>query len=146
MKFQLAALAVFGLTLLIPASAAPALQEPPAREKKIRKLLEVAGTSAMGRQIMDTMLEHLSKSADLPPGFIQKFKETANPDSLIELLVPIYLKHLDEETLDGTIAFFESPAGKKFVKAQPLLMKESMEAQQKWGAEAAQRALKALEK
>jgi hypothetical protein len=100
----------------------------------------------MGKQVMDTMLDHFSKSADLPAGFIEKFKETANPDSLIELLVPIYVKNLDEETLDGTIAFFESTAGKKFIKAQPIIMRESMEAGQKWGAEAAQKALKALEK
>ena len=87
----------------------------------------------MGKQVMDTMLDHFSKSADIPEGFIQKFKETANPDSLVELLVPIYVKNLDEETLDGTIAFFESAAGKKFIKAQPFIMKESMEVGEKVG-------------
>jgi hypothetical protein len=146
MKMPLAALAVFALTFAVPVSAAPAAQEASPKEKKIRKLLEVTGSAAMGKQVMDTMLDHFSKSADIPEGFIAKFKETANPESLVELLVPIYLKNLDEETLDGTIAFFESPAGKKFIKAQPLIMKESMEAGQKWGAQAAQKALKAIEK
>ena len=146
MKIQLAIVAILGLSFTFPAAAAPAPQEPSAKEKKIRRLLEITGTAAMGKQVMDTMLEHFSKSADLPPGFVQKFKETANPDSLIEILVPIYVRNLDEETLDGTIAFFESPAGKKFIKAQPVIMKESMVAGQKWGAEAAQKALKAIEK
>jgi hypothetical protein len=149
MKIQLSIVAVLGLSFAFPAAAAPAAQEPAPqslKEKKIRKLLEVTGAAAMGKQVMDTMLDHFSKSVDLPEGFIEKFKETANPGSLVELIVPIYVKHLDEETLDGTIAFFESPAGRKFVKAQPLIMKESMEAGQKWGAEAAQKTLKALEK
>jgi hypothetical protein len=147
MKIQIAIVAVLGLSFTFPvAAAAPALQEPSAKEKKIRKLLEVTGTAAMGKQVMDAMLDNFSKSADLPEGFIPKFKEIANPDSLIELIVPIYVRNLDEETLDGTIAFFETPAGKKFIKAQPTIMKESMEAGQKWGIEAAQKALKALEK
>jgi hypothetical protein len=146
MRIQLAFVAMLGLSFACPVSAAPALQEPSAKEKKIRRLLEVTGTAAMGRQVMDAMLDQFSKSADIPEGFIQKFKETANPDSLVEILVPIYVRNLDEETLDGTITFFESPAGKKFIKAQPIIMKESMDAGQKWGSEAAHKALKALEK
>ena len=149
MKIQLALLAALGITFAFPVAAAPAVQDPApksAKDKKIRKLLEITGAAASGKQVMDAMLDHFSKSAELPDGFIEKFKETANPESLIELIVPIYMKHLDEETLDGAIAFFESPAGKTFIKVQPKILKESMEAGQRWGAEAAQKTLKALEK
>jgi len=135
MKIQLALVAVLGTTFAFPAAAAPAVQDPApksAKDKKIRKLLEITGAAASGKQVMDAMLDHFSK--------------TANPESLIELIVPIYMKNLDEETLDGAIAFFESPAGKTFIKVQPKILKESMEAGQRWGAEAAQTTLKALEK
>jgi len=146
MNIQLAVVAVLGLTFAFPVAAAPEGQEKSVKEQKIRKLLEITGASSSGKQIMDAMLDAFSKSPNLPEGFIEKFKETANPDGLIEIIVPIYLKNLDEDSIDGAIAFYESPAGKKFVKAQPVLIKESMEAGQKWGAEAAQKTLKALEK
>jgi len=146
MNIRLAFVVVLAWTIAFPVSAAPAAQEASAKEKKIRRLLEMSGTSAMGQQVVDTMADHFSKAPDLPAGFIQKLREAARPDALIDSLVPIYVKNLDDETLDATIAFFESPAGKKFTKAQPLIMKESMEATQKWSTEAAQKALKAVEK
>jgi hypothetical protein len=147
MKIQMALLAALGLTLGVPSTAAPAVQDTPAasaKEKKIRKLLEVTGSSAMGKQVMDAMLNSFSGNPGLPAGFIEKFKETAQPDKLVELIIPIYLNNLDEETIDGALAFFETPAGKKFIKAQPTIVQQSMAAGQKWGAEMAEKTLKAL--
>jgi uncharacterized protein len=149
MKIQLALVAVLGISFAFPLAAAPAVQESDpksAKERKIRKLLEITGASASGKQVMDAMLDHFSKAGGLPEGFIEKFKETAKPDSLVEIIVPIYMKHLEEEAVDGAIAFFESAPGKMFIKAQPAIVKESMEAGQRWGAEAAQKALKELDK
>ena len=144
MKIQFAIAAALALTFAVPA---PANQDAKStKEQKVRKLLEVTGAAGSGKQVMDAMLDAFSKSPNLPEGFIEKFKEVAKPEALVEIVVPIYMKHLDEETIDAGIAFYESPAGKKFVKAQPGLLKESMEAGQKWGAEAAQKTLQALEK
>lgn len=147
MNIQMAFLAALGLTFGLSSTAAPAVQDTPeasAKEKKIRKLLEMTGSAAMGKQVMDAMLNSFAGNPDLPAGFIEKFKETAKPERLIELIIPIYLNNLDEETLDGTIAFFDSPAGRKFVKAQPVIVQQSMAAGQKWGAEMAEKTLKAL--
>lgn len=147
MKIQMALLAALVLTLGAPSTAAPAVQDTPdrsANEKKIRKLLEMTGSAAMGKQVMDTMLNSFSRTPGLPDGFIEKFKETAQPDKLVELIVPIYLNNLDEETIDAAIAFYASPAGKKFIKAQPVIVQQSMAAGQKWGAETAEKTLKAL--
>jgi len=147
MKIQMAITAALALTFAVPSTAAPTVQDKPevsAKEKKIRKLLEVTGSAAMGKQVMDAMLDSFQGNNALPPGFIEKFKETAQPEKLVELIVPIYLKNLDEETIDGALVFFDSPAGKKFIKAQPTIVQESMAAGQKWGTEMAEKTLKAL--
>lgn len=149
MKIPLALVTLLGTLAAGTVGAAPERQDPPTppsnKEMKIRKLLDTTGAAATGKQVMDAMLNEFGKSNNLPEGFIEKFKETARPDTLVEIIVPIYLKHLDEDTVDGAIAFFESPAGKKFLKAQPEILKESMEAGQKWGAESARKTLRALQ-
>ncbi len=127
-----------------------ASQEKPDRpvsekEKKARLLMELTGAAQVGKQTMDAMLDHFGKAPGVPDGFLRKFKELARPGDLVEMVVPIYVKHLDEPTLDATIAFYKSEAGMKMTKAQPLMVKESMEAGQQWGQELAAKVLKALQ-
>ena len=148
MKMRTTAVAALALALALPLTAAPSVTRSPQdeKEKKVRKLLEVTGAAATGKQVLDSMMDQFAKLPDLPPGFVDKFKEIADGKQRFDLIVPIYLKHLDEETIDAGIAYYESPAGKKFLKAQPAIVQESMAAGQKWGGELAQKALKALEK
>lgn len=127
-------------------SAAP-VQDPPKseKEKKARLLMELTGAANVGKQTMDGMLDHFSKTPGVPENFVKKFKELARPQDLVEMVVPIYLKHLDEPTLDSVIAFYKSEAGVRLMKAQPLMVKESMEAGQKWGQDLATKVLQALQ-
>jgi len=115
------------------------------KEQKVRKLLEITGAASMGKQVMDAMLDQFNKMANLPEGFVAKFREVASGQDLLEQVIPIYLKHFDEESLDALIAFYQTDVGKKFIKAQPAIMKESMEVGQKWGQELATKALKSLQ-
>jgi hypothetical protein len=115
------------------------------KEQKVRKLLEITGAASMGKQVMDAMLDQFNKMPNLPEGFIAKFREVATGQDLLEKVIPIYLKHFDEESLDAVIAFYQTDAGRKFIKAQPAIMKESMELGQKWGQELATKALKSLQ-
>ena len=78
----------------------------------------------------------------LPPGFVTRFRELAMKEDLSEMLIPVYLKNLEEEDLDGLIKFYQSPPGKKFIAAQPAILQESMAIGQKWGTDLAERAMK----
>ena len=49
-------------------------------------------------------------------------------DELIEAMVPVYQRHLLKSDIDGILAFYASPAGKKLLHEQPAIMRESMEA------------------
>lgn len=150
MKVIQPALAALALSLIVPLSAGSAGQEgaekkQSAKEQKVRKLLELTGAASMGNQVMDAMLDQFNKIPNLPEGFIAKFRELASGQDLLGQVIPIYMKHLDEESLDALIAFYQTDAGKKFIKAQPAIMKESMELGQKWGQELAMKALKILQ-
>ncbi|AXP81799.1 hypothetical protein CJ739_2733 [Mariniflexile rhizosphaerae] len=55
-------------------------------------------------------------------------------NDLVEILIPIYKKHLTESEIDSIIEFYESEAGQKMVSKFPLISKESMQAGVEWGA------------
>ena len=54
------------------------------------------------------------------------------------LTIPIYQKHLTQEDIAALNKFYDSPAGKKMIKVQPLIMQESMAVGQAWGQKIAQ--------
>lgn len=59
--------------------------------------------------------------------------QNAAMDDLIEMLVPIYEKHLTIDDLKGIIAFYETPVGKKYAAQTPIITTEAMQAGQEWG-------------
>jgi hypothetical protein len=139
--------------LASPGSAAPvqAAQTEPddglaklTDEQIVRKLLEVTGASGLGKQVADSMMDSFRKMPSLPPGFIDRFQQNLKTDTLIDLIIPIYLKHYDRQTLMAAIRFYESTPGQTMVKALPMVTKESMEAGKAWGAELARKTLKDL--
>ena len=115
------------------------------KEAKVRRLLDLTGAGNMGKQAVDAMLDNFAHNKQLPKGFIPKFKARAKPDDLVNLVVPIYMKHLDDRALDGAIRFFSSPAGQAFVEAQPKMVRESMTVGQQWGMKLAKQTMAELE-
>lgn len=113
-------------------------------EQLTRKLLEVTGAANLGKQVADGMMESFRKMSSLPPGFIDRFKQNIQPDSLVELIVPIYMKHFDRETIIAAIRFYESAPGRRMVKTLPAVTAESMEAGKTWGTELARKTLQDL--
>ncbi len=135
---------LFVLFASIPAAAQTASSGT--KEKKVRTLLEVSGASRMGQQVMDAMIVQFEQIPDLPEGFLKEFKRLAKPSDLVDLIVPIYSRHVEEADIDALIAFYKSPAGQRFVKAQPDITRESMEAGQRWGESVARRVIQSIER
>jgi hypothetical protein len=125
-----------------PAVAAPAPVEPVApaptpvavppaapsadKKEKILKFIEVFGT----RDTMKLNFEQIM--AAMPPEDAKKLKDAFNIDEVIQQLVPLYDKYFTPADLDGFIAFYTSPAGKKLVETIPLIMKESVDVSAKY--------------
>lgn len=108
-------------------------KEKASHEQKARKLLELSEMPKNARLMVDTMIEAFRSTPDLPPGFVERFKAEAKPEEFVELLVPVYVKHFSEDDLEAIIAFYETPAGKRMVKAQGDLARETQATGQKWG-------------
>jgi len=120
----------------------PPLRNP---EDKVRWLLHLTGAGDIGKQIVDNLMDTLAAQGTFPAGFAEKYKERAEPHELVDRIVPVYLRHCDEEMLDAAIALFESAPGRRFARAQLAITQESSVIGQQWGLELAQRAMRALE-
>ena len=130
----------------------------------IDKLLELSGAQEsaliMGRMITNSIVTVVRKSNPdvkqttldiLEDEIMVTTKEVMFTGGVLkEILYPIYSKHLTLFELKETLKFYQSPIGKKIMKALPQITQESAIAGQKVGASLgpiiAQRIKKRLEK
>lgn len=117
-----------------------------AKEKKVRQLLDLTGSGKMGEQVIARLIMQFERMPQLPDGYIAKFKELAKPEDLIDLIVPIYARNIDEKDLDGVIQFFKTDIGKRWMEAQAKIQRESVAANQTWTRDLHKRIMKALQK
>jgi uncharacterized protein len=158
--FQLGSIPAFAQSAPAPQNP-PAKTEPaqagdkkinPAKEADIRKLLELTGATTT----METTMQSMEKSIkpmlanSLPPGdyretlinlFFEKFHAKMDTQKLIDLAVPLYDKYYTAEDIKGLIQFYQTPLGRKTVKALPSLMGELTEAGQKMGQDFARQSM-----
>ena len=110
-----------------------------ATSESIKELMNKTGSGEMGIQALNQMLPVLKQMApDAPEKFWQDFMAEFDPGSLIDMTIPIYQKYLTQEDLNSINAFYETAAGKNLIRAQPLIMKDSMQVGQMWGQKVAQ--------
>jgi uncharacterized protein len=132
--------AVFTLLVAAPLAAAT-------KEEKARKPLDVMNAGAMGVQMVDQMLGSMKQNLPTAsPEFFDGFRKQVNAAEFVDLLVPIYAKHLSEEEMDALTAFFSSPVGKSFLAKQPAIMTDSMAAGSAWGEKIAAKVVEELMK
>jgi hypothetical protein len=101
---------------------------------KITQLLDLTG-SENTINVMKTQFKNVIKNAspDVPSVLMDSLFVKLDKKGLYSITIPIYNKNLDEETIDGLIAFYKSKAGKAFVSKMPVIMQESMQAGAVWG-------------
>jgi len=96
-------------------------------------------------QVMDQMMDMFSQSNPMvPPEFWTGLREEIDMDEFVDMLIPVYEKHLSHEDIKGLIDFYESPLGRKMVATQPALMQDSMALGQEWGADLARRVMEKM--
>lgn len=110
----------------------------PAEDADIRKLMDLVGAKALAIQTMAAMEKALRPlmTRALPPGeyrgklvdlFLEKFDSQADPQQVLDLIVPIYAKYFSDQEIQGLIQFYETPLGKKAVRVLPKIAAESRE-------------------
>ena len=86
----------------------------------ILKLLEITGAKKQVEEILNTMTKVLPKDTR------QSFIDPLDPQEMVEQIIPVYERYLDIDELKAIIKFYETPAGKKLLQAQPKILEDSM--------------------
>jgi len=123
-------------------------QENNSYKSSLKKLLQISGTEVTYKGALDQMISMFKQQqSNVPKEFWDEFSIEVNKDAfnqLVNLVLPIYQKHLTEADLLGIIAFYETPVGKKFAEKTPLVTQESMLAGQEWGKQIGQKVVSKL--
>ena len=126
------------LGVLLALGAAPAVATQ-ASEKQVRELMDVFGVSNMFGQMNAQMAGMMGQRLPcVPAGYWGGFLDDKGMKELTDRMVPIYQRHFSSEDIDGMLAFYRSPLGRKVIAEMPATMAEAMQAGQQWGAERGQ--------
>lgn len=127
------ALAAFALSGPAAAGQASPAGAPPASAERVKELLVAAGVARQGELIMDQLLRALRTSQPgIPAEFWDEMKQAIGSGEFVELLVPLYQKHLSAPDVEAAIAYWTSEPGRRFAAAQPEIMAESEKAGREW--------------
>jgi hypothetical protein len=140
--------AIFILVLFLAGCAPHFAQEAQdtgrSKNEDIKRLLDLTVSDTL----IDTYLEGflnvfsdatLSGRNDISKEEMQALKGvvkevlTEEYPNLMEKMVPLYDKYFTHDEIKQLIAFYEGPAGRKLLKIQPDLVRESMQLGQQWG-------------
>ncbi len=115
------------------------------KTEDIRKLMQLSGAGDLGAQMAKQMIPALKQAAPgVPEAFWSQFAAKIKGDDLVDLIVPIYEKHLTADEVKQLITFYQSPVGKKMVQVQPQIVQESMDAGRQWGIKLAEEAMREI--
>lgn len=128
---------MFGIAavFVVAFAGSMAAQEPAAsKEQRVRELLVLMGAGDMGVQIVDQMIDNMKAIApEAPTELWTAFRQKVKSGDLVDMLIPVYAKHLELADVEELIRFYRTPTGRRFLEKQPLIMQESMLIGQKWG-------------
>jgi len=118
-------------------------------KSSLKKMIQVSGSEVAYKGIVNQMITMFKQQqSNVPAEFWNEFAAEMNKDAvtqLVDMLTPIYQKHLTEADLQSVISFYETPAGKKFAEKTPLITQESMLAGQEWGKQIGARVIEKLQ-
>jgi len=99
----------------------------------------MTGSPQMALDLMKQQMAVAKKTLPLPPkaqdDFADQFIAAVKLDEFVELLIPVYSRHLSEQEVDGLLAFNRTPLGQKVLKTLPIIMAECQVAGEQWGSE-----------
>lgn len=130
-----------------PASAQALPPDAPSRQQilklfdalKLRRTMEASQDAAM--QNAKTVVQGMFRenAAALGPeqqrmldemmkGVTEDVRSVLSIDEMLEVIIPVYQRHLTVDDVDALIAFQSSPVGQKVVNLQPIMIQETMQA------------------
>jgi uncharacterized protein len=148
MSSRLAGLAIAGLCALGSVALTPVAAQKapvdPAALALAKEVMSVAGAAQQFENVMPMLMGQMATAmtAGQPPDKVAVVKEifdkvatkAANrKDELLDQIAGIYALNLTIEDMKALIVFYNTPAGKKLIAAQPMIQQQSMVLGQAWG-------------
>lgn len=123
-------------------------QESNTYKSTLKKMLQISGAESTYKVALNQMTSMFrQQQSNVPDEFWNELATEINKDALsrlLDLILPVYQKHLTHADLLQLIAFYESPVGKKFAEKSPLIVQESMIAGQEWGRQIGEKVVNKL--
>jgi hypothetical protein len=134
---------IISLTILLISTSSAFAQVDDKYKSTLKKMLEAGGSEASFKVVIKQMFDMLKQQNTTVPdslwsGFEKEFSKTSM-DELVDMLFPVYQKHMTISDLEKIIEFYQTPAGKKYAEKTPLIMQESMQVGQQWGMKIGQK-------
>jgi len=106
--------------------------------KTLKKMFKASGTeesyTAVLKQMFTMFKQQYTNVEPVVWSDLEKEFQKTSLNDLTKMLTPVYSKHLTLKDLKEIIVFYDTPVGKKLAKKTPLIMQESMQVGQQWGA------------
>ena len=93
------------------------------------KMLEVSNSLDAMKQMAPQIVAMVKQQApDAPQAFWDDMEKTMNTmyDEIIKAIIPIYQKYLTLQDIQGIVAFYKSPVGKKLAASNTKIAMETM--------------------
>jgi len=123
-------------------------QESTTYKQTLKKLMDVTGSQESYKAIINQMIATFKvQKPEVPEKIWNEFGDffiKSATEDMLNLLLPVYQKHLTEDDLKAAIAFYDSSSGRQFAAKTPLIIKESMQLGQEWGRKLAEDFVKKL--
>lgn len=110
------------------ASEAPAIPPPanPITATQIKEMQELTGATAMQKRIVQSAMQyyHSQFPPYVPQDVIDDLSKSLENADLNSQAATIYPKYISTEDAARILEFYKTPAGKRLIAAQPLMMSE----------------------
>jgi len=145
MSHRPAAIAMVILLSLAAPATTRAQAPDAARLAAAKNLMDVAGVAKQFDEMMPLLIRQLTQSfVSVAPDRAEEIRQVFaqlntrfidRKGELIDQIAVVYAERLTLDDLAAIVAFYTSPAGIRFVSAQPEIMRQSMSLGQRWGAQ-----------
>lgn len=133
------------LSLLAFAFMFAASAQSKTKHATVRELLKASGSGNLAVQVAGSLFGQMKEAYPQVDTMVwHEMKKEMKAEEVEDMLVPIYEKHFSQDELEGLIAFYKSPLGKKLLAAMPAVMQESMQVGREWGQQLAKRVFERL--
>lgn len=137
--------ALYLILPLLAAIAGMAYAQPPdrARLAAAKQMMTYSGAVRQFDEAMPLIFDRMSKSfMTVAPDKAKEIREVFDrllprfmerKGELIDQIAALYAAELTLAELNAIVAFYKTPAGRKFAGVQPLIVRRSMALGQRWG-------------